>query len=262
MIAAAGAASASLGAYERRTRAAIGRIFARHVSPDLAREIWARRDELRDGKGLRPQRLAATILFADLRGFSTRAEQMDPVALMEWIGEFTDAMTAVIMQCGGMVDDFAGDGIKADFGVPVPRVTAADVQRAARDAMRAALGMERALGRLNLEWAKRGIPPAAMRIGVASGVVVAGSIGSSERLKYTVVGDVVNVAARLEAFDGLAADFSVRPCRILVDQATANLADSRMAITALGAHQVKGREHPVFIHSIDLHPEEVSHAIA
>lgn len=256
----AAACAASLGAHERRARAAIGHLFARHLSPQLANEIWERRDELRDGNRLKPQRLFASILFADLRGFSGRAEQMDPAVLLEWIGEVTDALTRVIMSHGGIVDDFAGDGIKADFGVPIPRTERDALRENALAAVRAALAMEQALGGLNATWERRGRPAAAMRIGIASGEVVAGNVGSTDRLKYTVVGDVVNVAARLEAIDAVPFDPAKRICRILVDGVTASLVRDDIALESLGIHRVKGRENPVAVHSVALPLPELAHA--
>jgi adenylate cyclase len=249
-----------LGAHERRMRSTIGRLFARHLSPQLAREVWERRDELRDGNRLRPQRLQASILFADLRGFSGRAEQMDPTLLLDWIGEFTEAMSAVVMAHGGLIDDFAGDGIKADFGVPLLHPGRDDAARHATQAVRAALAMESDLVRLNDVWALRGLSGTGMRIGIASGLVVAGNIGSADRLKFTVVGDVVNVAARLEAFDGIPQDNGARACRILVDGATASLVGDALPMTALGEFPVKGRVHPVAIHAVELVQPEGAYA--
>ncbi|MDZ7632095.1 MAG: CHASE2 domain-containing protein [Gemmatimonadaceae bacterium] len=249
-----------LGAHERRIRATIGRLFARHLSPQLAREIWERRDELRDGNRLKPQRLQATILFADLRGFSGRAEQMDPSQLLDWIGEFTDAMSGAVMAHGGLIDDFAGDGIKADFGVPLLQSGRDDAVRHATQAVRAALTMEAELLRLNTVWAARGLPGTAMSIGIASGLVVAGNIGSADRLKFTVVGDVVNVAARLEAFDGISKDTGARACRILVDGTTASLVGDTLPLTPLGDFRVKGRVHPVAIHAVELIQPEGAYA--
>lgn len=253
---------AVLGAHERRMRATIGRLFARHLSPQLAREVWERREELRDGNRLKPQRLQASILFADLRGFSGRAEQMDPSLLLDWIGEFTSAMSRAVMAHGGLIDDFAGDGIKADFGVPLPKSGADGAREYARQAVQAALEMERQLVRLNGVWATRGLPATSMSIGIASGLVVAGNVGSADRLKFTVVGDVVNIAARLEAFDGVSKDTGARACRILVDGATAALTDGTVPLTSLGDFRVKGRVFPVAIHAVELVQSEGTHAIS
>jgi len=255
-------AGAVLGAHERRMRATIGRLFARHLSPQLAREVWERREELRDGSRLKPQRLQASILFADLRGFSGRAEQMDPSLLLEWIGEFTGAMSRAVMAHDGLIDDFAGDGIKADFGVLLAKSATDGAPRYALQAVRAALEMEAELVRLNAIWVTRGLPPTSMSIGIASGLVVAGNIGSDDRLKFTVVGDVVNVAARLEAFDGVSKDTGARACRILVDGATAALIGDTLPLTSLGDFRVKGRVHPVAMHAVELLQPERAHALS
>jgi adenylate cyclase len=185
---------------------------------------------------------------------------MDPALLLDWISEFTDAMSAAVMAHGGLIDDFAGDGIKADFGVPLPRGGGDDATRHATQAVRAALAMEAELVRLNAIWAARGLPGTAMRIGIASGPVVAGNIGSADRLKFTVVGDVVNVAARLEAFDGISKDTGARTCRILVDDATASLVGDTLPLTPMGEFRVKGRLNPVAIHAVELIQPEGAYA--
>ena len=134
------------------------RIFARHVSSDVAEEIWQKRDEfLAEGRP-RPQRLMATILFVDLRGYTARAETMDPAALMDWVGEFMERMAHEISLHGGVVDDYFGDGIKADFGIPVPRREEKEVDQDARSAVEAALAMASALGELNAGYRRRGLP--------------------------------------------------------------------------------------------------------
>ncbi len=220
-------------------------IFARHVSPHVAEEIWQRRREFLAAGRPRPQRLQATVLFVDMRGYTARAETMDPAALMDWVGAFMARMAEEISQHGGVVDDYFGDGIKANFGVPVPRVDEGEVDEDARRAARAALSMVHALDELNASYRERGAPECAMRIGIDTGPVVAGSLGAADRLKYTVVGDVVVTAQRLEATDAVPHDFAAEPCRILASEATCRRLGDEFKTEPLEPVALKGRAEPV-----------------
>jgi len=142
------------------------------------------------------------------------------------------------------VDDFAGDGIKADFGVPVPRSGAAEIARDALNAVTCAQALAVTIARLVP--AKAGAAGTRARIGVHSGTAVAGTIGGSTRLKYTVVGDVVNVAARLQSVELPDDGDAPAICRIVVSAATMALLDGGTpAATDLGLLTLTGREQPV-----------------
>lgn len=235
---------------ERRLRAALMGLFSRHLSPALAAEVWTRRAEFADGGRPRPQEVPVTVLFADLRGYSTAAERTAPALLMAWVDAFTGAMASAVARHGGLVDDYAGDGIKADFGVPIARRRAEEVRADACRAAACAMAMAEALAELRAEWAARGIPPAAMRIGLHSGTAVAGTVGGTGRLKYTVVGDAVNTAARLETLDGVPHDFDAAPCRILLSAPTAHLIAEDFVTEQLGEYPLKGRAQPVEVHRL------------
>lgn len=251
-LVAGGAAAAALTIRNKRERAAVMGLFTRHLSPELAADIWEKRDDFLDGRRPRPRRLPVTVLFADLKGYTAMSEVSDAERLMEWVNEFTNAMASEIMLHGGLVDDYAGDGIKADWGVPIGRDSNDDgaIRADAVRAVRCALAMERRLVALNDAWRAADRPTAAMRIGIASGIGVAGSIGGADRLKYTVVGDVVNLAARLESIDAIPFDPTSRPCRILIDsRANANVSHAIQS-ESLGEFRVKGRSEPVGIHMV------------
>ena len=152
---------------------------------------------------------------------------MDPEEHMEWVNEFMETMARQVQACGGVVDDYFGDGLKANFGVPFPRETEAEVARDARAAVRCALSMARALEELDTHYRERQLPTVAMRVGIDTGPVVAGSLGSAERLKYTTLGDVVVTAQRMQSLEGIEHDFEKFPARILVSERThAHLDDS------------------------------------
>jgi adenylate cyclase len=169
---------------------------------------------------------------------------------MDWLNDFMEAMAEAVLAHGGIVDDYFGDGLKADFGVPIPRATDAEVAADAAAAVRCALALEAALARLNASWRERGLPRGAMRVGICTGTATAGSIGSSDRLKYTVVGDIVNVAARLESFDGAEHDFALRPCRILVADATRARLGEAFQTRRLGEFRLKGKDEVVAVHEV------------
>ncbi|AHG93332.1 CHASE2 domain protein (plasmid) [Gemmatirosa kalamazoonensis] len=246
---AAAATTAMLAVAERRAHAAVMQLFSRHVSADVARDIWRRRHEFLDGARPRPRRIPVTVLLADLKGYTSAAEHAPAEQVIAWVSRFTDAMAREIDRHGGIVDDYAGDGIKADFGVPFARATHDEVRDDARRAVGCAVAMAGALERLNSEWLAAGLPVAAMRIGVASGEAAVGSIGSADRLKYTVVGDVVNVASRLESLD-VVHDFAALPCRILLDAATHALVRDTVPCEPLGAQPVRGRAQPVEVYRV------------
>ncbi len=162
-------------------------LLDKNVSPEVATAL------LRDGAALGGQEREVTILFADLRGFTTLSEKLTPQELLTLLNRYLDRMSAAIESQGGVIDKFIGDAIMALFGAPVPQSDAAD------RAIAAALAMEKALVQLNAELAAEGIAPLAIGIGVNTARVVAGNIGSHRRLNYSVIGDGVNVASRLQS---------------------------------------------------------------
>lgn len=162
-------------------------LLDKNVSPEVAAAL------LRDGAILGGQEREVTILFADLRGFTTLSEKLTPHELLTLLNRYLDRMSAAIEAHGGVIDKFIGDAIMALFGAPVAQPDAAD------RALAAALAMEKALVQLNAELAAEGIAPLAIGIGVNTARVVAGNIGSHRRLNYSVIGDGVNVASRLQS---------------------------------------------------------------
>jgi adenylate cyclase len=240
---------------ERAERALVMDLFGRFVSRGVARELWQRRAEFMDGGRPRPQRLVVTALLSDLKGYTSAAEKMDPTELMAWVNEYMDAMTEVIEAHGGFVDDYSGDGIKANFGVPFARATPAQVGEDARAAVRCALAMGRELERLCARWAAEGRPQALMRIGAHTGEVIAGSVGSARRMKYTTVGDTVNTAARIESFakeefEAEVARGGGARFRILISEATHGLLGRGFDCEFLGEHVLRGRAEPLGIHRV------------
>jgi adenylate cyclase len=236
---------------EKRQRAFLMKLFGRHVSQEVADAIWEQRDQFLDGNRPRSQELVVTILFTDLKGFTSVSEKMTPQALLDWLNNYMETMVKVVMDHNGVVDDYAGDSIKVNFGVPVPRSSLEEIKQDATNAVECALQMERELERLNQLYEQRNLPKVGMRVGIASGLVVAGSIGGSDRLKYTTVGDTVNVASRLESYDkDTSGDpyFARSRCRILTTEKTLQYLQGQFIIQPLGQLDLKGKEQKIRIY--------------
>jgi adenylate cyclase len=248
-VASATLVTALISRQEKAQRELLMQIFARNVSPEIAEAMWRQRDAFMEGGRPRPQRLVATVLFTDLRGFTTISETHDPQELMEWLDTYMETMTNVVLDHGGVLDKFIGDAIMAVFGVPIARTTPADMAADAVRAVDCALAMAGALARLNARWRKDGQPLAQMRVGIFTGPVVAGTLGSARRMNYTVVGDTVNTAARLESFDkAVGADLA---CRILIGEPTLAFLHGRYAVRPVGEQALKGKMQKLPVYLVD-----------
>ncbi len=256
--------SVLLAAQRRREQQALMSLFSRHVSPEVAGAIWRRREEvLRDGRVL-PRTLTVTTLFTDLQGFTQVSEQLEPEPFMRWLNSYMAALTDVIMEHGGVLDDYAGDGIKANFGVPFSEP--GEIAGQARRSIECALALGDVLTRLNREWASKGRSSVAMRVGIHTGLVVVGTVGSRARMKYTTVGRNVNLAARLEGLRDCPSpnpDDERSNCRILVSAATAELVADAFESHDLGLFDLKGITEKTQVFAIiGSKPKEHEHADA
>ncbi len=238
---AAALSSALLAAHRRRDQQVLMSLFARHVSPEVAGAIWQRRDEVLDDGRVLPRTLTVTTLFTDLQGFTRVSEQMDPESFLQWLNSYLAELTEVIMRYGGVLDDFAGDGIKASFGVPFSSPN--ETEKHALQAADCALALAQALTALNRQWRSQGRACMGMRVGIHTGLVVVGTVGSPSRMKYTTVGRNVNLASRLESLKDCPdpnPDDESDNCRILVSEATAALVDKTFITWDLGCFELKG----------------------
>lgn len=210
-------------------------IFGRVVSPEV-------REKLLSGElGLGGETRYVAVLFSDIRGFSTMSEKMDPQDVVAMLNEYLAAMTAAVRPWHGYVNNFIGDAIVVIFGAPVIE---SDVEiRAAK----AALDMRSALEELNRRRVAEGHVQLRTGIGIAAGKVVAGQIGSLERMLYTVIGDAVNVAARLESETK---GFPDHPILMTGRVASAIRDVSDLQMTSIGPRHVKGRDEPVEMWSL------------
>jgi adenylate cyclase len=212
--------------------------FSRYVSREVVAQVLA------EGPRLRGERREVSILFSDLRGFTPLSEAMPAEAVAAHLSEYFDAMTEAIFAHRGMINDFIGDAVMAIFGAPL-----ADPDHALH-AVESAAAMDRALLALNRRWEVAGLPALRMGIGIHTGEVFAGNVGGQERVKYTVIGDTVNVAARLE---GLNKELGTT---ILITDGTRSRLGDRVEIKDCGEMMVKGRTRPLRVYELlAVHPD-------
>lgn len=232
---------------EFQERRMVMRLFARYVSKEVAEEIWAQRSQFMSAGKPSPRVLTATVLFSDVAGFTSVSETMAPQALFAWLDAYMAAMTSAVIGNGGVINKYIGDAVMALYGVPVSGTGPDAVARNALAAVASALAMGRALDALNRDGAGRGTPPIRMRIGICTGPLAAGTIGTGDRLEFTVLGDTVNVASRLESLKTVD---STGPCRILVCAETYRLVADRYRGQPVGEVALKGRDEHVAVYEI------------
>ncbi len=207
------------------------RAFSRYVSHSLVELITAHPERLRLGG----EEVEVTVLFSDLAGFTTLSEKLTPADLIHLLNDYFTTMTDIIMDCQGTVDKFIGDAIMAFWGAPI------SLPHQATQACRAALAMRHALRPLQHAWQARGLPLLQVRLGLHTGLAVAGNVGSRERFNYTVMGDAVNLASRLEGVNKLYGT------DILLSDATCRKVADSFWLRELDTVRVKGRRQAVVI---------------
>ena len=195
-------------------------------------------DKMRALGRIEGERKQATVVFADLSGFTALSERLDPEEVTMLTNEVLKEMAEAVYQYEGYVDKFIGDAVMAVFGAPVAHED--DPERA----LRAAVAMRERLEHFNQAWSERHGQPLSLHVGVNTGTVIAGAVGSDLRMSYTVMGDTVNTASRLE---GVA-----RPGQILVSRDTYRLARGAFTFTALDPITVKGKRKPLEVYELQL----------
>jgi adenylate cyclase len=214
-------------------------------------EIMKERDLFMSGGRPRPQELTATVLYADVAGFTTICEGLAPEPLIAWLDRYIDTMAGVIMDHGGVLLRFIGDGILAVFGVPIPRRDEAAIALDANNAARCALAMERAMESLNDAWCAAGLPVGGLRVGLHTGPLVAGSLGTGARMEFCLLGDTANVGARLEQLGKEYADSGLRYCTIVVGEPTWSRFGGAFPGVRIGEFMLRGRHAPMAAYRID-----------
>ena len=210
----------------------IRRSLGQYVDRQVADQI------VRQEESLGGQKLKVSVFFTDIRNYTTLCEGSPPEKVVGILNELFEMMTKVISSHHGMINDFIGDAVMAVFGAPKNN------PRHAQDAVETALEVQEGLARLNENWQSRGYQPIRIGVGIHTGEVVAGIVGSEGRKKFTFTGDTVNTASRVE---GLNKDFSTG---ILITRETLESVDGKFNVRACGQAKVKGRDRPVEVFEV------------
>ncbi|MEG4817969.1 adenylate/guanylate cyclase domain-containing protein [Microcoleus sp. K5-D4] len=240
--------STALQLREQYEKQQLMRLFEKHVAPETAQLIWERKAEIFEQGELEPQELTATVLFMDIRSFTSISEKMRPRDLLTWLNNYLEAMTNCIMDHGGVVDKYIGDAIMAVFGVPFCHTEYREIQQDALNAVAACIAMHERLHQLNQQLRSERKPLIKFGIGLHTGQLVAGSVGGSRRLNYSVIGDAVNVAARLEAMNKEIVSDS--PFNLLVTARTFAYVRDRYEGQKVGAIQLRGKKEKTVVYAI------------
>ncbi len=231
----------TLGLLLWRTNVQVRRMFlnlrrrenlSRFLPRPLVEHVLAYGDELA------PSNRTVTLLFLDIRSFTSFSENLPPRAVLEFLDEFLGEMSRIVMGHDGTVNKFLGDGLMAFWGAPTRQ------EDHAVRAVRAALDIRRRLAELNRERVTKGLKPVAVGVGLHTGSVAAGMLGGAEQHEYTVIGDTVNVASRLESLTKtLGTD-------VLLSEDTVSCLGGRFDCERLAEEHVKGRTAPVVVHGL------------
>jgi len=219
---------------EGREKRQVKKLFSRYVSKDVYDQLVADPSLAALGGARRHM----TVLFSDVRGFTAMSEQGSPEDVVAQLNQYFSRMVSVVFAHRGTVDKFVGDMVMALFGAPL------DDDDHAEHAVQTALAMAKALAELNVEWQSQGRPTLDIGIGINTGDMVAGNIGSDTIMSYTVIGDAVNLGARLESLNK---DYGTR---IIISEATRARLKGRYDIHPLGDVIVKGKSKPVAIFEV------------
>jgi adenylate cyclase len=219
---------------EERERKKIRGAFSHYVSSSVVNEVLKNPEKLKLGGDMKE----LTVLFSDIRGFTTISEGLSPEEVHRLINEYLTAMTDIVFKHGGTLDKYMGDAIMAIYGAPV------DQPDHAQKACDTALEMMQALSGLNAGWAKEGRPVIDIGIGINTGMMMVGNMGSEQRFEYTVLGDAVNLGSRLEG-----ANKSYKT-HILISEFTYDKVKNGFLCMEIDCVRVKGKTRPAKIYQL------------
>lgn len=219
---------------ERRAKTAIKSLFSRYVDPSVVNQLVSNPQLVRLGG----ERKTMSVLFSDIANFTSVSEKLAPEELVAHLNEYLTSMTEVVFQHSGTLDKYIGDAIIAFWGAPL------ELKDHAYQSCRTAIEMTRRLDVLHAKWAAEGKPILNFRIGINSGEMVVGNVGGKERFDYTVIGDNVNLASRLESAN------KMYRSRILLSEYTYELVKDRVFARELDLIVVKGKTKPVKIYEL------------
>lgn len=217
--------------FEGREKRFIDRAFGRYVSPQVVQQLKRNPEKLT----LAGEQKILTVLFSDIRGFTSISEKMTSEQLGQFMNDYLTAMSGIIMEHKGTVDKFIGDAVMAVWGAPL------DDQEHAANTVRAAFHMLRRLNALRAGWQRQGLPFIDIGIGINTGAMSVGNFGSTQRFDYTVMGDHVNLAARLEGSN------KIYGTNIIISEYTKEALGDRFFCRFLDVVRVKGKKKPVQI---------------
>jgi adenylate cyclase len=215
-----------------REKEMIKRAFTRYVAREVVDEILKDPERL----ALIGERREVTVLFCDLRGFTPLSERLNPEQVVNLLNEFYTLAIETVFQHDGTLDKFMGDAVMAVFGAPIPH------HDHALRAIKTSLAMRERFETFNADRARRGLETIGAGIGVSVGEVVAGTVGTEDRMEYTVIGDSVNLASRLES--------NAKAGQILISQRTWERVQDQVEARPLGPIRVKGKEEEVEIYEL------------
>jgi adenylate cyclase len=233
---------------EQKEKQQLMSLFASHVSQETAALIWQNRTEIFQNGQLDAKEMVVTVLFSDIRSFTTISEGMEPRELLNWLNTYLGAMAECVHEHHGVIDKYIGDAVMAVFGIPFPHTQAEEIQQDAINAVSAAIAMQERLILLNKELEQLSQPAIHIGIGIHTGLVVVGSIGGSQRLNYSVLGDAVNIAARLEQLNKNTQ--SGNPNNILVSETTYQLIKDDFYTQKVQELKLRGRQETTVIYSV------------
>jgi len=208
--------------------------FSSYMSEDLLNQLISNPDSLNLGG----ERKELSILFSDIRGFTTISESMSPEKLIKILNRYFTPMTDAVLENGGMLDKYIGDAVMAFFNAPV------DVKEHSDASCLCALSMIEKLDKLNIELEAEGVPPIRIGIGINTAEVIVGNIGSSAKKEYTVIGDGVNLASRVE---GLTKNYGVQ---ILITEFTVATLNANFIYREIEPVKVKGKDEAVLLYEL------------
>ena len=220
--------------FEQAQQQILQSVMARYLSPSVSQWVLKQPERLTLGGETRTM----TVFFCDLRGFTTLSQAMDPQALVALLNDYMSAMTEIVFRHDGVLDKYIGDEIMAFWNAPM------DQPDHAQRACAAAVDMVERLRRLRVQWKERGGPQLELGIGINTGSMVVGNMGSRDRLAYTVLGDAVNIASRLQ---GVNKDYGTR---ILIGEETKRAAGEGFIYRYLDLVQVKGRDKSLAVYEV------------
>lgn len=228
-------------------RAQVMDILSRCVSEEVAGELWQRRDEIMSG-----ERRVVSIIFSDIRSFTTLSENAPSDQVVIWLNDYFSRMHTIVKARGGHISKFLGDGMMIVFGAPESRGDEVE----ARAAVACGLEMLVAVERMNVAWQGTGRPIIKIGVGITTGEATCGVVGAERRLEYTIIGDTVNLAARLEA---TTKEYGVP---LIASESTVRLLDGRYETRALDEVKVKGKNTSTKIFAVTLKTAGVESANA